>query len=128
VGYESRPRPHLNSVTAKRRWCRVLSDAPEDTLYFWAIMATDFARSGHFSLALVDRRAAFDSNPKDLTAGLTAEQVHLTKAYVVDALLVGPRGIVATTRRDFSRQNIRSPFPNNTVTPVWRPRQQNTNV
>ena len=51
----------------------------------------DFARSSHSTRALVDRRVTDASNPKDLQAGLTVEQVQFVKAYVVDALLV--RGI-----------------------------------
>ena len=49
----------------------------------------DFARSSHSTRALVDRRVTDASNPKDLQAGLTVEQVQFVKAYVVDALLVG---------------------------------------
>lgn len=48
-----------------------------------------FSRSIHSTRHLVDRRVANASNPKDIELGLTVEQIQLTKAYVVDALLVG---------------------------------------
>jgi hypothetical protein len=64
----------------------------EDEEYF-------FARSSHSTRALVDRRVAHASNPKDIRAGLTAEQVQFTKAYVVDALLVGGRKSNDTSER-----------------------------
>ena len=48
-----------------------------------------FARSSHSTRALVDRRVANASNPKDIRVGLTVEQVQFVKTFIVDALLVG---------------------------------------
>ena len=47
-----------------------------------------FARSSHSTRALVDRRVANASNPKDISVGLTVDQVQFTKSFIVDALLV----------------------------------------